>query len=402
MDAAQKRQALNFPKPAVAWRGEPQLGGWYTEEEIEAAVAAIRSSMDWTGEGFGFMVQEILDFEAAFAQYTGAKHAISLSTASVGLDLAMTALGLAPGDEVISPAMNFRAAHHAIIGAGGKLVFCEVDPGTLCADPSDVERRITPRTRAICVTHMNGRAAPIDDYAEIGRRHPHPEYGPIPVIGDAARAVGVDYKGGKIGSAGWCTIFSFHTMKLMTTLGEGGMVTTNDDALADRLTAARQWGGATEHWGSSFKLTKVQAAVGLVQLRRLDEMNGLRIRRALERTELLRDVPELTLPPLPGECGHTYYLYTVFVPPEWAGEKRDRIRAIMLEEFAVGSEVANPPTYDSSPHIRKHTEGQQLPATEFLAKRMICVPIHPLMTEQQNAYAAAVLQEAVERVRAEG
>lgn len=402
MDPAQKRQALSYPKPVIPWRGEPQLGGWYTEEEVEAAVAAIRSSMDWTGEGFGFIVQEILDFEAAFARYTGAKHAISLSTASVGLDLAMMALDLQPGDEVISPAMNFRAAHHAIIGAGGKLILCEVDPATLCADPADVERRVTPRTRAICVTHMNGRAAPLDDYVEIGRRHPHPEHGPIPVIGDAARAVGVGYKGGRVGAGGWCTVFSFHTMKLMTTLGEGGMVTTNDDALAERLTAARQWGGTTEYWGSSFKLTKVQAAVGLVQLRRLDEMNGLRIRRALERTELLKDVPELTLPPLPGECGHTYYLYTVFVPPEWAGEKRDRIRAVMLEEFAVGSEVANPPTYDTSPHIRKHTEGQRLPATELLAKRMICVPIHPLMTEEQNAYVAAALQEAVERVRAEG
>lgn len=402
MDQAAKLAALDHPRPSPPWRGEPQLGGWYTEEEIEAAVAAIRSSMDWTGEGFGFIVKEITDFEAAFAKYIGAQHAVSLCTASVGLDLSMRALDLEPGDEVIAPAMNFRAAHHAIIGAGGTLVLCEVEPDGLCADPADVERRITPRTRAICVTHMNGLAAPIDDYVALGERHPHPVHGPLPVIADAARAVGVGYKGGKAGGdASWCTVYSFHTMKLMTTLGEGGMVTTNDPELAARLRANRQWGEATEYWGSSFKLTKVQAAVGLVQLRRLDEMNGLRIRRALERTAMLEDVPELTLPRRTADREHTYYLYTVLVPEDWAGEKRDRIRAVMLE-YGVGTEVANPPTYETSPHIRRHTQGQRLPATELLARRIICLPLHPLMTEADNAYVAAVAQEAVERVRAEG
>ncbi len=401
MNQADKREALRYPKPTPPWRGEPQLGSWYTEEEIEAAVAAIRGSMDWTGEGFGFIIREILDFEEAFAAYCGARHAVSLATASVGLDAAMACLELKPGDEVISPALNFRAAHLAVLGQGGELVLCDSDQRTLQADPADVEARLTERTRAILPVHMNGLSAPMDELIEVAERHAARIGRPVPVIGDAARSCGGGYKGGKIGKRGWMTIFSFHTMKLMTTLGEGGMVTTDDDALAERLRAMRQWGGGEEHWGSSTKLTKVQAAVGLVQLRRLDEMLAARRKVALRRSELLADIEELTLPYEPADCVHTFYLYTTLVPPAWGGEKRNRIMEITEQEYGISCVVANPPTYDNTPYIRKRTEGQRLPRAEALGSRILCVPIHPLMTEEQNAYACAAVQDAIERVREE-
>ncbi len=393
-----RKGILGRGKPPVAWKGEPQLGAWYTEEEIEATVKAIRDSMD-PNVGFGFITKEIADFEEAFARYVGTQFAVSLSTASAGLDLAAACLDLEPGDEVIVPAVNFKASALAVLGRGGSVVFCDADERTFCADAPDVERRITPRTRAILPTHMNGLSADVDALLAVAERHPHPKHGPPRVIGDAARACGGGYKGTKIGKRGWCTVFSFHTMKLMTTLGEGGMVTTDDAALAERLRALRQWGGAG--WGSSFKLTKPQAAVGLVQLRRLDAMLARRKELALERSRLLDGVPGLTLPFEPPGYEHTFYLYTLLVPREWAGPRRDRLMALLDQDYGVGCVVANAPTYLSHPFLRERTAGQVLPRSEELGGRIFCVALHPLMSEDLNEYIAAAVIEAVERVRVE-
>lgn len=400
MDAETRKQIIaEHGKPSPAWPGEPLLGGWYTEEEIEAAVAAIRSSMDWR-VGFGFIVQEILDFEAAFAQYCGTSECVSINGAAGGLDMAMECLDLEPEDEVIVPAINFRASAMAVIGKRARLVLAEVDPRTFQLDPADVKRRLTPNTRAIVPTHMNGLSAPMDDYLEIAQQHPHPKHGPPKVIGDAARACGGSYRGTKIGKRGWMNVFSFHTMKLMTTLGEGGAITTDDPEAASRLREMRMFGGE-RYWGSNYKMTKVQAAVGMVQLRRLDEMNALRRKRAYERTAMLDGLPGITLPYEPPDCEHTFYLYTCLVPREWAGEKRDRLVAMMAEEFGVGCAIANPPTHTVMPFIRKHAVNVDLPLSEELGARIFCPSLHPLMTEADNAYVCAVLWECVERLHRE-
>jgi perosamine synthetase len=400
IDKQRRKEVLARGRPPVRWPGEPLLGGYYTEEEIEVVVKTIRDSMDWT-VGFGFICEEIVEFEAAFARYCGSADCVSINGAGTGLDMAMMALELQPGDEVIAPAINFRASPLAVLGQRGRLILGEVDPRTFQLDPNDVERKLTPRTRAILATHMNGLSAPMDDYLEIAERHPHPVYGPLKVIGDAARALGGGYRGTKIGKKGWMTIFSFHTQKNMTTLGEGGGITTDDASLARILRGYRQFGGAHDGWGTNYKLTKVQAAVGLVQLRRLDEMVAGRVRVGHERTGLLQGVPELTLPYEPPDCEHTFYLYTILVAPEWAGEKRDRICRIMEEDYNISCIVANPPVYESSGFIRRHTAGQHLPLSDELGKRLFCPPVHPTMTTEQNEYLCAALIEAVERVRAE-
>jgi dTDP-4-amino-4,6-dideoxygalactose transaminase len=197
------------------------------------------------------------------------------------------------------------------------------------------------------------------------------------------------------------TVFSFHTMKLMTTLGEGGGITTDDPELGPRLRALRQFGG-TEGWGSNYKMTKVQAAVGLVQLRRLDEMIERRRKVAQERTELLKDVEGLTLPVEPPGYWHTYYLYTCLVPKEWAGEKRDRLMALLQNEYGVNCVVANPPQHKVVPFIAKHTQGQELPLSDELGARLFCPPTHPLMTREENEYIAAAIAEGMARIREEG
>jgi dTDP-4-amino-4,6-dideoxygalactose transaminase len=397
VDARTRKQIIaEHGKPEPTWPGEPLLGGWYTEEEIEAAVAAIRSSMDWR-VGFGFIVQELLDLEAAFAEYVGTSECVSINGAAGGLDMALECLDLAPEDEVIVPAINFRASAMAVIGQGARLVLGEIDPCTFQLDPGDVLKRLTPNTRAILPTHMNGLSAPMDDYLEIAKKHPHPKHGPLKVIGDGARACGGGYRGTRIGKRGWMNVFSFHTMKLMTTLGEGGAITTDDPEAASRLREMRMFGGE-RYWGSNYKMTKVQAAVGVVQLRRLNEMNGLRRQRAYERTAMLEGLPGITLPYEPPDCEHTFYLYTCLVPKEWAGDKRDRLVAMMAEEFGVACSVANPPTHAVVPFIRQNTVNVDLPLSEEIGSRIFCPSLHPLMSEQDNAYVCAALWECVERL----
>jgi dTDP-4-amino-4,6-dideoxygalactose transaminase len=192
-------------------------------------------------------------------------------------------------------------------------------------------------------------------------------------------------------------VFSFHTMKLMTTLGEGGAITTDDPEAASRLREMRMFGGE-RYWGSNYKMTKVQAAVGVVQLRRLNEMNGLRRQRAYERTAMLEGLPGITLPYEPPDCEHTFYLYTCLVPKEWAGDKRDRLVAMMAEEFGVACSVANPPTHAVVPFIRQNTVNVDLPLSEEIGSRIFCPSLHPLMSEQDNAYVCAALWECVERL----
>ena len=384
---------------AVDWPGEPILGSIYGEEEIQAAVAAIRSSMDYT-RGFGFICPEIQGFERAFAELCGTAHAISINGAGTGLDMAMMALDLEPGDEVICPSVNFRAAPMAIIGQGGTWVPCEVDPITLQADPQDVERRLTSRTRAILPVHMNGGPAPMDELADLVARHPHPRHGPPRLIYDAARACGARYRGRRVGKDGWMTVSSFHTQKLISTLGEGGAVTTDDSQLYRRLREIRQFGDESG-WGTNYKLTKVQAAVGLVQLPKLDLFIAARRRLAERRSDLLRGREEIALPAVVPGGEHTYYLYTLLVRPEWAGARRDRLLELLRSRHGVQSVIANPPCHATHPFLRRHTQGVSLPVSEEIGRRLFCLPLHPAMSDADNEYISAALCEALDEVRRE-
>jgi dTDP-4-amino-4,6-dideoxygalactose transaminase len=407
MTEKQRKEALKVGRLSKAWPGEPLLGSYYGEEEIEAVVRAIRASLDPT-VGFGFICEEIEEFELAFAGYCGTAHSVSINGAGTGIDMAMRALDLEPGDEVIVPAVNFRAVPMSVIGHGGKLVLCEVDPRTLQAHPADVEKRMSPRTRAIFPTHMNGLSFDVDAFLELAEKHPHPKYGPPKVIGDAARALGGGYKGAKIGKKGWMTVFSFHTQKNMTTLGEGGAITTDDSEVLRRLRTLRQfgaWGECADYtrmsygWGSNYKMTKVQAAVGLVQLGRLEGLIQERRRIAKARNEMLAGCPGLQLPCEPAGYEHSYYLYSILVPREWAGETRNRLLAVLREEYGVDCVVANPPVHRGFPFIAYHTRGQELPISDEVGARLFCPPIHPKMPEEDNAYIAAAIWEMVERLR---
>jgi dTDP-4-amino-4,6-dideoxygalactose transaminase len=379
-----------------SWQSEPWLGSYYGEEEIEAVVKVIRDSISDPSLGFGFICDEIKEFERVFAEYIGTKYSISIANAGVGLDMMLACLDLSSEDEVIVPAINFQAALMAVLGQGAKLVMCEVDPVTLCADPNDVERRITPNTRAILPTHMNGISAPMKELHELAERHPHPRYGPLKVIGDGARALGASYRGEKVGKPGWMNVFSFHTMKNITTLGEGGAITTDDDEIVERLRQMRHFG--PDLWGSNYKMTKVQAVVGPIQLRRLDGLIAARRGLAKERSQLLSDCPYLTLPTEPEGHYHSFYLYTILVDKAWAGDKRDQVIKRLLDQYGVHCLVLNRPVYQTSRFVAQHTQGQRLPLSEELGGRIFCPPIHPRMSHEDNRYIAAAILETVDTV----
>jgi perosamine synthetase len=384
-------------RPTKVWSGEPLLGSSYGQEEIDAAVNCIRESMDPT-VGFGFSAPPIPDFEQAFAKYCGTKYATAVNSCGPAIDIIMRYLKLQPGDEVIVPSCNYVASPLSVYGHGGQVIWGDVLPDTLQLDPEDVERKMSPRTRAIFPVHMNGLAAPIDDYIAIAEKHPHPVHGPAKVISDAARACGGGYKGNKIGKAGWATVFSFHTMKNMTTLGEGGMITTDDPDLDKFAHSVRMYGIDINAWGTSNVMTKVQAAVGLVQLSKLDSFIDGRRRIAHARNRMLADVPGLILPVEPADCYHSYYLYTCRVKDEWAGAKRDELMATLDKEFGFRCVIANPPVYAGRKQLAEHTRGQSNPVTEHLAKTIFCVPLHPDMPEADNKYICAAIITAMSRL----
>ncbi|MEN6642499.1 MAG: aminotransferase class I/II-fold pyridoxal phosphate-dependent enzyme [Armatimonadia bacterium] len=399
MDASTCEKILASGGLDIAWPNEPLLGSYYGEEELEVINRTIRDSMDPT-KGFGFICPEIEEFEAALAKYCGTADCVTINGAGAGLDMTLMCLDLSPEDEVIVPSVNFKAAMLAVIGQRAKLVVCEIDPRTLCADVADVEAKLTERTRAIMVTHMNGYSAHIDEYQAIAEARPHPKYGPAKFIGDVARCMGGEYKGRKNTAGAWMSVLSFHTQKLMTTLGEGGGVTVEDPELANRLRGLRQFGWQGGGWGSNYKMTKVQAAVGIVQLRKLDKMIAERRAVAIARTELLKDVPELTLPYENDLVKHTYYLYTILVPEDWASAKRDQLMRMLWEDYQVSSVVANPPCHTTVPFIAEHTQGQNLPKSELIAARLFCVPMHPQMSHHDNEYISAAVATATRRIAA--
>lgn len=397
MDAATRKEIFSRGGTSIPWGAEPHLGGNYGQEEIDTVVKCMHDSMDYN-VGFGFITDEILNFEAEFAKFIGTKYALTINGAGAGMDMVLRTLELEPEDEVIVPTLNFSSCPQAVIGEHAKLILCDCDPRTFQADPADVEKRITKNTRAIFPVHMNGMSAPIADLEEVASRHKHHKHGEIVVFTDAARSLGGEYKGQQIGCAGKATVFSFHTMKNMTTLGEGGAIVTDDDYTFEYLKGIRQFGNDTSGWGSNYKMTRVQAAVGMVQLRRLPSFIAGRRKVAADRNEMLAGIPHLTLPYVPEDCNPSWYLYTLLVPEDWAGEKRDQLLTLLRDEYGVDTVVANPPVQYAKKNIAEATKGQETPVSDLIGKRLFCVPTHPMMPREDNEHICAALWDAVEKM----
>lgn len=333
----------------------------------------------------GFRAKEqALAFEADFTDLCNTEHAVAFNGAGGAIDLVLRALDLGKDDEVVSCSLNFIGTHLAVIGSGANLVLAEPDPRTINLSPADLEKRLTENTKAVLITYMNGLAADIEQVNQVIKAR-YPQGQRPKVIVDAARALGTTYQGEHIGAEAWATIFSFQSKKMITSLGEGGMVVTDDGQLADLLRQYRSF-GKNKGWGSNYKMTKIQAAVCRVQLRRLPELVARRRELAAARNQAFSSIEGLSIQADTAYSQNSYYLYTMVLPPGFTAERRDKLMEELDRQYQIGTVVGNPPTYNSNPLIAENVVGQELPIAESVGDRIICLPSHPLMKPETNQY----------------
>src|SRR5512137_1348987 len=279
------------------------------EEEIKAVEDVLRSGMLAQGES-------VKRFEDEFAAYLGAKNAIAVNNGTVALDLALKALGLESGSEVITPAFTFIATANAALYQGLRPVFADVDERTFNIDPDDLQEKITPRTRAVIGVHLYGQPFNLSAVQEICQDKN------IALVEDCAQAHGAEWKGKKVGSFG-TGCFSFYPTKNMTT-GEGGMITTDDDALAARLRLLRSHGDSGKYnhisLGYNYRMMNLQGAIGLVQLGRLEEFTAKRIFNAAFLNENIK-IKGITTPHQAKDVRHVYHQYVVRVEDGFASSR---------------------------------------------------------------------------------
>ncbi len=345
------------------------------EEEIEAVGQVLRSGMLTQGE-------VVRQFEEQFAEYLGAKNSIAVGNGTIALDLALKALDLQPGDEVISPAFTFIATANCVLYQGAKPVFADVDARTFNIDPEDLKEKITPRTRAVVGVHLYGQPFDLQAMQQICDDH-H-----LTLIEDCAQAHGAEYNGRKVGSFG-IGCFSFYPTKNMTT-GEGGMITINDDALAARLRLLRNHGdtGKYNHvmLGYNYRMMNLQAAIGLVQLKRLEEFTAKRIGNAGILNRGIR-IKGLTTPFQAADVRHVYHQYVVKVEDDFP-VSRERLME-HLQARGIGSAVHYPKAVYEQPLYRDlGYAGQICPVAEDVSRRVLSLPVHPSLHPDDLEYIA--------------
>ena len=314
-------------------------------------------------------------FEQEFASYLGAKHAAGVASGTDALHLALRACGIGPGDQVITVTNTAVATVAAIELAGAQPVFVDIDPATFNLNPGLVETAITPQTRALLPVHLYGQPANLQPLLDIARPRG------LRVIEDACQAHGATYQGIKLGAIGDIGCFSFYPTKNLGGYGDGGMVTTNDDALAERLRLLRTYGWAERDRsvlrGMNSRLDEVQAAVLRVKLRRLDRWNQQRRNLAARYTELLGGVRGITVPEEAPYGQHVYHLYVVRV------QERARLRQYLTEQD-IGTLVHYPiPIHRQEAYLDLGYAEGSLPQAERAAQEILSLPLYPLMDLNQ-------------------
>jgi dTDP-4-amino-4,6-dideoxygalactose transaminase len=363
--------------------------------EEEAAVAEVLRS-GWVSQG-----PKVAEFERAFAAHVGARQAVATTSCTTALHLALVALGIGPGDEVIVPAFTFVATANAVRFCGARPVFVDIDLATYNLAVAPIEAVLTPRTKGIIPVHLFGLAADIDPVLAVARRHG------LRVIEDAACGFGARYRGKHTGTFGDAGCFSFHPRKAITT-GEGGMVTTDDPALAERLRALRSHAATLSdlerHRGRGFvlpefnevgfnyRMTDVQAAIGLAQLRKADAILKARAERAARYDALLADCEALALPQTPPDFTHGYQSYVTRVRRGW---DRDAI-ALALEAQGIATRQG---THAVPPlgAYRGPWRPEDFPRALEADRATLTLPLYPQMTDAEQDLVVQALHDALRR-----
>jgi dTDP-4-amino-4,6-dideoxygalactose transaminase len=356
-------------------------------DEIRAAMDEVLTSQQFIlgpqGEGL----------EREIAAYCDAKYALGLANGTDALTIALAACGVGPGDEVIVPAFTFVATGTAVLRLGALPVFADIDPTTFNLDPAEIERRRTPRTKAVIPVHLYGLPAEMNSIGEIAAR-----YG-LSVIEDNAQAIGARYRGQRTGSFGQAAGISFYPTKNLGAYGDGGMLVTNSEYHAARVRRLRDHGQSGKYvssepgWNS--RLDELQAAVLRVKLLRLDEWTEARRAYARMYDELLGGLAGITTPVVAPHFEHVYHLYTIRV--DAGAQQRERVQQ-KLRAAGISTGVYYPVPLPFQPLFSSlgHRPGQ-FPAAEAASEQVLSLPLYPELTDKQIEYVADSLENALRR-----
>jgi perosamine synthetase len=348
----------------------PQVG----EEEIEAVAKVLRSGVLTHGLGEGPMVKK---FEEDFAKFVEAKYALAVNSGTAALHMAVVGAGVEPGDEVILPSFTFVATAEAVVMAGAKPIFVDIDAETYNISPEKIGKNVTKKTKAVIAVDLYGSPSDLKPIREIADKHG------LRIIEDAAQAHGAVYNGKPVGAYADITCWSFYASKNMTT-GEGGMITTNDAEMAEKFKLLRSHGEKEKYksilLGHNYRMPEIQAAIGCVQLAKLPNFLAKRRENAERLTAKLEEAKNLRLPIEPRDCRNSWHLYTVRLK-DAKREERDAV-VQRLRNKGIGAEVYYTCPIHVMPYYRKFGKFK-LPETEKASEQVFSLPVHPGVTLKQ-------------------
>jgi perosamine synthetase len=387
---------------------EIKFGTIYGKEEEEAVLRVLRNNAPTSGD-------ECLLFEKMYAEYTGSKYARVVSNGTTAIFLSLIGVGIKSGDRVITSPVTWIATAAAPDTLGAKVDFVDIDPVTYNLDPNQIEDAITDTTKAIIPVHLYGQPCDMDEIMTIANTRN------IHVIEDAAHAIGAEYKNRKAGSIGKTGCFSFHEQKNISTLGEGGIIVTDDAEVFERIALYRShctrvhgkstkyckldeakfpvgkkfWWQDFDDCGYNFRMTDIQAAVGVEQLKKVDGLNERRINNAAFITAALKEIPGLTLPVVKPHNKHVFHLYPVMIDEKDFGMSKEDFIYDMLHTFGIKVGFNYIPLHYSTAFKNRGYKKGQFPNAEKLGDQMVTLPINPRQTEEALAY----LVDSIKKVR---
>lgn len=360
------------------------------EDDIQAVVEVLKSDYLTTGP-------KVTQFEKVVAEYVGAKYAVAISNGTAALHAACFAAGIQPGDEVITTPITFAASANCALYCGAKSVFADVKPDTYNINPEDIRRKITSKTKAIIAVHYTGQPCEMDEIHQIAEEHN------LLVIEDAAHALGADYKGKKIGSVSDMTTFSFHPVKHITT-GEGGMITTDSEELYEKLRLFRSHGITRDErfmtkneggWfyqqidlGYNYRITDIQCALGISQMKKLDDFVDRRRYLVKRYNEAFAEVDGLVCPMQMEGCNNSWHLYVVQVPEGRRREIYDKLQAAGIHVNVHYIPVYYHPYYQNHGYAEVHCKN-----AEALYERIISLPLYYSLTDAEQDYVIDTIKD---------
>jgi dTDP-4-amino-4,6-dideoxygalactose transaminase len=349
------------------------------KSEINQAISSVLDS------GLFILGDQVNEFEVAFSKYIGTKHGISVNSGSDALFLSLKALGIGEGSEVITVSHTFVSTVDSVVRCGAKPVFVDVEPDTYCINTAKIEEKITERTKVILPVHLYGHPANMDEILKIAKKHD------LSVVEDACQAHGAEYKGKKAGSLGDVGCFSFYPVKNLGACGDGGIVTTSDSSLAERVKLLRNYGQSKKYYhdlvGINSRLDELQAAILRLKLSRLDEWNEKRRRLA----ELYKEILGQTDVVLPSERTYAKHVYHLFVI-RLAG--RDNCQRF-LQKSGIQTQIHYPIPVHKQEAYAAYAGTKDLAITQKICNEILSLPLYPSLTEEEVTYTARVIKDAI-------